>query len=221
MLEMPFPPDLYFGRAKERFAYDRLNASLANAFAEDYVKNGLLENGRKLLLVKTAVGGTGFTKKQWTEDSQCRNKMLHMIEEYKKLSSDMRVVAFLWHQGEQDAGDRPDFPNDERQDFYKKEFSDFVTRVRGVLGNDFPIICGEFTPAWIEKNKEACDAVLTAMREVIAADGYGEVVSSKGLTSNNDVTGNGDTIHFSRDGVHSLGRRYLEAFKRLTKTKKS
>lgn len=217
MLEMPFPPDLYFGKAKERFAYDRLNACLANAFAEDYVKKGLLKPGRKLLIVKTAVGGTGFTKRQWTEDGQCREKMIYMIGEALKLSGDMRVVAFLWHQGEQDAGDRPEFPAKERHEFYYNEFGEFVKRVRGLLGDDFPIICGEFTPTWMEKNREACDAVLAAMKKVIDTDGYGTIVSSEGAQVNNEAIGNGDVLHFSRNGIHLLGRRYFEAFEKLTK----
>ena len=219
MLDMPFPPDLYFGRAKERFAYSRLNACLANRFAEDYVKCGHLNPGRKLLIVKTAVGGTGFTKRQWTEDGQCRQKMIHMIGEMKKLSNNMKVVALLWHQGEQDAGDRPEIPANERQEFYFNEFGEFVSRVRGILGNDFPIICGEFTPPWMAKNKESCNAVLTAMKRVLENDGYGTVVSSEGAEVNDEATGNGDILHFSRNGIHLLGRRYFEAFKKLTKKK--
>ncbi len=41
----------------------RSNFSLS--FARKYIKNGLLKNGRKLLIIRAAVGGTGFRDKRW------------------------------------------------------------------------------------------------------------------------------------------------------------
>jgi len=139
-----------------------------------------------------------------------------MITEAWKLSRDMRVVAFLWHQGEHDAFERPELPPNERYDFYKSEFSNLVAKVREVLGRDFPIICGEFTQPWMEKNKIACNAVLAAMQAVLKDDGCGMLVSSAGAKVNKEAVGNGDILHFSRDGLHLLGKRYLEAFEKLT-----
>ena len=140
-----------------------------------------------------------------------------MIDEALKLSNDMKVVAFLWHQGEQDAGDRPEFPTKERHEFYYNEFGELVKTVRGMLGDGFPIICGEFTQPWMKKNEEACAAVLSAMRKVLYEDGYGTIVSSEGAQVNGEAIGNGDVLHFSRSGIHMLGERYLKAFEKLTK----
>ena len=39
--------------------------NLAYSFAKRYIENGLLKEGRKLLFVKAAIGGTGFCKQQW------------------------------------------------------------------------------------------------------------------------------------------------------------
>ena len=216
-LDMPYPPELEMTRLSERYAYERFNACLANTFGDSYVKSGQLESGRRLLVVKTAVGGTGFIKKQWTDGGVCDKKMYYMIAEALKLSEDMRIVALLWHQGEADAFDLPELSPEERRLRYLTSFGDFVKRIRAKLGCDFPIICGEFTRTWIAENKIACDAVLSAMREVIDSDGFGDIVSSEGLKPNGEAIGNGDILHFSRDALHKFGRRYFEAFDRLTK----
>ena len=217
-LDMPFPPDLDYVRLGDRYAYERWNACLANTFAESYKRSGRLKCGRKLLVVKTAVGGTGFIKEQWTDGGVCDVKMYHMIKEAFKLSKNMRIVAFLWHQGEADAFDLPEMPRDERRERYVKNFGDFVRRVREKLGRNFPIICGEFTRAWMEKNSETTSAVLSAMREVIDRDGFGDIVSSEGLIPNGVAIGTTDILHFSRDGLNKFGRRYFEAYERLTRS---
>ena len=216
ILDMPYPPELELTRLSDRYAYNRWNACLANTFGESYVRSGLLENGRRLLVIKTAVGGTGFIKEQWTDGGVCDVKMYYMIKEAMKLSSDMRIVAFLWHQGEADAFDLPELSAEERRKRYLENFGNFVTRLRAKLGHGFPIICGEFTRTWIAENKVACEAVLDAMREVIGRDGFGDIVSSEGLIPNGEAIGNGDILHFSRDALHKFGRRYFEAYSALT-----
>ena len=104
-------------------------------------------------------------------------------------------------------------------DFVCQQIVALRSQMNTILGNEFPIICGEFTQPWMTKNKEACDAVLTAMKRVLENDGYGTVVSSEGAEVNDEATGNGDILHFSRNGIHLLGRRYFEAFEKLTKNK--
>ena len=208
LLDMPFPPELYFGRLRDRFAYGRWNACLANLFGQCYVNGGHLEKGRKLLVVKAAVGGSGFTKEQWTEGGDCSNKMFHMVKEALKLSNDMRIVAFLWHQGEADAFDLPERSPEVRHAKYVENFGNFVDRVRKAYGHGFPIICGEFTRTWIAKNQIACNAVLTAMQKVVDRDGFAEIVSSEGLIPNGVKIGTTDILHFSRDALHRFGIRY-------------
>lgn len=217
LLDMPYPPTLELTRLSDRFAYGRWNACLANTFGESYVKNGLLKSDRRLLVIKTAVGGTGFIKEQWTDGGVCDKKMYYMIDEALKLSNNMNIVAFLWHQGEADAFDMPELSAEERRTRYLRNFGGFVERIRKKLGHSFPIICGEFTRTWIAENKITCKAVLEAMQEVIKNDGLGEIVSSEGLIPNGQAIGNGDILHFSRDGLHKLGRRYFEAYRRITK----
>jgi hypothetical protein len=218
-LDLVFPPrenQLYFGTAREMEAYDRKNASLANSFAEEYVNAGLLKSGRKLLIVKTSIGGTGFTKKYWTEGGICRTRMFYMVDEALKLSDDMKIVAFLWHQGEHDAFERPDRTPEERKSFYKAELKNLLTDVRRhYAGHSFPIIAGEFVREWMAENEAACDAVLSATKEVFSEIGNAALVSSEGLLSNGKKNGTGDNLHFCRDALMKFGKRYFEAYEKL------
>lgn len=218
-LDLVFPPkenQLYLGIAKEMDAYDRKNASLANSFAAEYIKAGLLKPGRKLLIVKTSVGGTGFTKKYWTEGGVCRERMFYMVDKALELSDDMKITAFLWHQGEHDAFEAPERTYGERKAFYKAELKNLLSDVREHYAkHSFPIIAGEFVREWMEENKVACDAVLCATRELFSEIGNAELVSSEGLLSNGKKNSTGDNLHFCRDALMEFGRRYFKAYRKL------
>ena len=220
-LDLRFPPaedQLYFGIAKELFAYDRNNANLANSFAQEYVRRGYLKPGRRLLIVKAAVGGTGFSKGHWVVDGGILNtRMYYLMDEAFKLSEDMKIVAFLWHQGEHDAFENAHFDAETREKFYEDNFGKFIKALREAYKeHSFPIIAGEFTEYWMNENRTACDAVLSAMRRILARDGYGAVVSSAGLKSNSeDHEGTSDVLHFSRDALMEFGVRYFKKYEEL------
>jgi hypothetical protein len=57
------------------------------------------------------------------------------------------------------------------------------------------------------------------MRKVIDRDGFGDIVSSEGLSQNASALGTTDILHFSRDGLNKFGRRYFEAYEKLTDKK--
>ena len=220
-LDLRFPPaegQLYFGIAKELFAYERNNANLANSFAQEYVRRGYLKNGRKLLIVKAAVGGTGFSKGHWNVGTGILNtRLYYLMNEAFKLSDDMRIVAFLWHQGEHDAFENAHFDAKTREKFYEDNFGKFVETLRETYKeHTFPIIAGEFTEYWMNENRTACDAVLRAMGKVLEKDGFGAITSSKGLKSNSeDHEGTSDVLHFSRDALMTFGVRYFEKYEEL------
>lgn len=215
-LDIAIPPILYFGRAREKIDYERANASLANSFAQEYLRAGLLPDGRKLLIVKAAVGGTGFAKRHWTLGGVCRDRMYYMIDKALSYSEDMRIVAFLWHQGEHDAFERAELSADVRKSEHKRELLALFEEIRArYASHNFPIISGEFTPLWMNENKVACDAVLSAIKEVSDEIGCAALVSSAGLTSNGEKNGNGDILHFSREALMEFGKRYFEEYKSL------
>ena len=62
--------------AEERPYNDGKLGDLALTFAEKYIENGLLKDGRKILIVRGAIGGTGFQKGHWGENAPVFLKML-------------------------------------------------------------------------------------------------------------------------------------------------
>ncbi len=184
-------------------------------FAKKYVEAGLLGEGRKLLIINGTSGGTGFAGKQWGIGNVLHTRLIKMINEAKK-SDDDRFVAFLWHQGENDAFENADFDPVTRHDFYFDHLSATVNDIRTRSGNiDIPFIAAEFVSEWrykTEENARACDAVLSATADVCEKLGHGKMVMARDLKSNNQAVGNGDDIHFCRDALVTLGERYFDAF---------
>ena len=72
-------------------------------FAEEYTKAGMLKEGRATLIIRAAIGGTGFSRKEWGVGSILSNKLFELVDYALALDEGNRVVAFLWHQGEHDS----------------------------------------------------------------------------------------------------------------------
>lgn len=207
--------------AKERNDGERDYGMFVLTFAKKYVEAGLLENGRQLLIINGAAGGTGFAGKQWGLGNVLHTRLCKMIGEAK--GENDRVVAILWHQGEHDAFENADFDSSARHDYYFNHLSATVNDIRKLSGNDkIPFIAGEFVSEWRDKeeNSRACEAVLSATADVCTALGHGKTVFARDLKSNNQTIGNGDDIHFCRDALVTLGERYFEAFAEIEGTKR-
>ena len=87
--------------------------NLSLIFAKHYVANGLLQEGRKLLIIHTAVGGTGFAKKQWGVGNVLYERLVDMTQCALDLNPENRIVAILWHQGEHDEFENADMTREE------------------------------------------------------------------------------------------------------------
>ena len=92
-----------FGQVGDRTAY-----GFGVSFARQYVKEGKLATGRKVLVISCAYGGTGFFKeKAYKWNHYIRNnlydKTIKRIKAAKlAINSSSQVKAMLWHQGEND-----------------------------------------------------------------------------------------------------------------------
>ena len=75
-------------------------------------------------------------------------------------------------------------------------------------------IC-RFNDEWRKKNEEICRPILAVLRQV-AEEVHGIYIDADDLLSNNEKIGNGDDIHFCRESLHILGRRYFEAYLKVT-----
>jgi len=219
-VESPFEPgpdvfqmdrNFIISTACEPSCGNDVRANFVYPFAREYIKSGKLKPGRKLLILLAAVGGTGFCDKRWGPEDDLFLTLLDMIKVAKELNPENRAVAFLWHQGESDAND-PIF------DKHVKNLSYLVKKVREAAGvNDLPFIAGDFVHHWKMKpeNINRCEPIIAAIKDVCAYIGNGAFVETDGLTSNDEATGNGDDIHFSRVALYTMSERYFDAFMKL------
>ncbi|MCL2751855.1 MAG: sialate O-acetylesterase [Firmicutes bacterium] len=177
------------------------------AFAREYVRLGRLAAGRKLLIVRTAVGGTGFCDARWGPRDDLYLRMLGMTAAALSLGRDSRLVAYLWHQGETDVirGASEALHYDNLRFLIESFRAKFFCP-------GLPFIVGGFVNEWETQNAGICAPVIGAIRGVCRDIGRAVFVETEDLQSNNQDTGNGDIIHFSREALNRLGKRYFEAF---------
>lgn len=198
--------------ARERGDVENPVGDFSLSFGELYEKK-VLEDNRKLLIVRAAIGGTGFVKKQWGLNNLLHLKMLEMADYALSLNKENRVVGFLWHQGECDAFEKNN-PN-----VFERQLTDMIQDVRNRYSNTLPFIAGDFVSEWKEKNISDCAPIVTKIRELTKELENAAFVETADLLSNNQKTSNGDDIHFCRESLYILGRRYYEAFEKLIKSK--
>lgn len=204
--------DFTLSCAAERVAGNRIQSTFALSFAQEYLSHGLLKEGRKLLILRTAVGGTGFLDNHWKMTDDLYLRMMEMIRTALSLNEKNCLVGFLWHQGETDALLNAS---------YEIHYNHLMRLLRSVRNEfavpELPFIAGDFVQQWKHDNIGICTPVVNAIHDVCRDCGHGIFVETGGLKSNaqelyDDPQEAEDTIHFSRRATYSLGKRYFEAF---------
>lgn len=223
-VEKPYEPsdriwylngDLTISTAVEKVTLNDIQSNFSLTFAREYLDSGLLEEGRDLLIIRSAVGGTGFLDNRWGPKDDLYLRMLNMTDTALALSGENRIKALLWHQGETDAT---------LNSSYRTYYDNLMGLYRSVAGRygvpDLPFIAGDFVQDWKSKNAAICEPVISAARDV-CRDCGGRFVETDGLKSNmqeldHHPFGWEDDIHFSRRSVYELGRRYFAAYRQIT-----
>ena len=191
--------------------------NLGLVFSKEYV-NTCLQNGRKVLLVKAAVGGTGFEGKQWKKGETLYSRMFSMVDEVLQLNPENRLVAFLWHQGEHEVCDEPQDGFEAQEKKYFDNLKDLVDTVRSRYNlPKLPFVCAGFVDNWSDDHRKSSDTIEGASAKVCEAVGSAIFLSTKGLPSNHQKIGNDDVIHFCRQSLYILGKRYFDAYMQLKK----
>ncbi|MCL2627289.1 MAG: sialate O-acetylesterase [Oscillospiraceae bacterium] len=202
--------DLGIDIARENFYEGNTIGNLSLTFADRYVQRGRLKDGRKLLILMAAVGGTGFHDRRWGLKDDLFLKMIEMIEKALSMNPENKAVVFLWHQGESDTANPV-------RDIHYKNLRTLVENVRETAGQkSLPFIAGDLVPQWYNENTEVCKPIVTAIKDVCSDIGHGAFTETTGLTSNSEVVGNDDIIHFSRQALYELGDRYYEKYLMLS-----
>jgi len=180
------------------------------SFADLYINTGMLQPGKKLLILRGAVGGTGFLDHRWRKEDDLYEQLMSMVKSAQSLNPRNKPVVFLWHQGETDATLNASY------DTHTQNLSSLLNDVRSISENPaLPFIAGDFVRQWKNDNAAICEPVVAAIREVCADDKYSGFVETDGLQSNDQRFGNGDTIHFCREALYELGKRYYAKYSEI------
>lgn len=115
------------------------------------------------------------------------------------------LKGILWHQGESDS-------NAANSPMYEAKLHDLIARLRAELSApDVPFVAGQLgnfpDNPWNEF-KTRVDRVHRGLPEKVSRAAY---VSAEGLKHN------GDKVHFDADSLREFGRRYAEAYLKLTR----
>lgn len=180
---------------------------LSLSFSKEYVSHKCLEDGRKLLIIRAAVGGTGFKKKHWGENDSVYHKMLQMTDYALSLNKENRLKAMLWHQGEHDA-----FEGNTPSSYHSQLKTLFLNVRKRYSCSNLPIIAGDFCHHFKISNPNNCEEIVKEIKSVIYEIGNSAFVETDGLLSNDQTIKNGDTYHFSRESLILLGKRYFMAY---------
>lgn len=200
--------DLIVVPATEKVRGNEIQSNFSLSFAREYIKNGKLAEGRKILIVRAAIAGTGFLDKRWGMEDDLYLHMIKMIEVALKLNRDNRLIALLWHQGETDALYNATF-----EQHYNNLMNLLMSVRKQFSKEDLPFIAGDFVQQWKNENIEICTPVVEAIRKVCQDCRCGAFVESDGLLSNyQEHSSTWDHIHFSRKAIYELGKRYFEKF---------
>ena len=151
-------------RAAERVCGNEICGAFDLSFAETYLQNGLLAPERDLLIVRAAVGSTGFLNHHWGVHDDLFQRMIEMTLLARSLNVNNRLIALLWHQGEEDVA-----LNADQTEHYKNVLA-LVTAAREKFDQyDLPFVAGDFVPQWKQwkrENGQSPDGVVSAMRNV-------------------------------------------------------
>ena len=191
--------------AGDHLGYEGICGDFSLSFAKEYVRSGRLRKDRKLLIIRTAVGGTGFVTAQWGLQDALYTRLVEMVDYALALNPENRVVGFLWHQGETDAIEG------NTKETYKNQLVAMLNDVRMRYGKS-PFIAGDFVYEWKNHNIGIAAPIVETIRQVCEECEVAAFVETNDLPSNNQRIGNGDESHFCRESLRELGCRYFSAY---------
>ncbi len=175
-------------------------SNLAEHFAECYRK----KHGKKVGLVCCADGGTCMD--QWMPGSLLYDNAVFNAKQAMRTSS---LAGILWHQGESDC-------RNALYSSYEEKLSKMLTQLREDLSlPNIPILLGGLgdflancpRPDWRFGNYPLINAATESVANALGNAGF---VPATGLTANPD------NLHFNAASLYEFGKRYFDAFEKLT-----
>ncbi|TWT43532.1 Carbohydrate acetyl esterase/feruloyl esterase precursor [Thalassoglobus neptunius] len=157
-------------------------------------------------LIPCAVGGSSITT--WEPGILHESTKSHpwddAISRAKAALQSGTLKGILWHQGESDS-------NAKRSDSYQSDLQDLIERIRTELNaEEVPFLIGQLGQFEERPWNEYRQQVDAAHRSQIELHENNAFVSSYGLKHK------GDETHFDTDSYREFGRRYADAYRKLT-----
>ncbi len=150
----------------------------------------------KFGLVVNVRGGTSIDS--WGKGSYYYNEAV--IKALKAQRDGGEIIGVIWHQGE---GDR------NKSEGYSDKFADMMQHLRKDLdSSDLPVVIGEIGD-WRGNSK-------SINQEIVSIP---EKVPHVACVSAEQLTHMGDSLHFSADAQHELGKRYADKFMKMVNIK--
>ncbi|MFA5326516.1 MAG: sialate O-acetylesterase [Prolixibacteraceae bacterium] len=173
------------------------------SFAKDLLPH--LNKNTVIVLLPCAVGGSSIS--YWLNDSTFNG--IHLKSNFKEkvdLAKKIGVIkGILWHQGESDAFE-------DKIPVYGEKLKELFAFFRSYTGNEnLPILLGELGTYPVgEKMKQNWPKITEIIRQEAGSDKYCALVHTGDLKPKEDF------IHFDSPSQRILGKRYTEAYLKLT-----
>ena len=160
-------------------------------------------------LIPCAVGGTSIAAwmpggvDDWDPNNYPYDFAIKKAREAQKSG---KILAVLWHQGENDAG---------------KQTENYLEKLRTViqnfrrelqLGDDVPFIAGDMASFYPERLSAHINIIDNALEVLATEDPTFRYVHTK------DLTHRGDNLHYDTASQHELGKRYFEAYQQFNRS---
>ncbi|MCL2083793.1 MAG: sialate O-acetylesterase, partial [Oscillospiraceae bacterium] len=208
-IDRPFEPDdsiwylngdFTVTKAAEAVWGNEIVCNLSLPFSARYIQKGLLQPPRKLLIIRAAVGGTGFLDMRWGLKDDLYLRMMKMTETALSLNAANRLAAFIWHQGESDAS------NNAAYETHYWNLTALLKSVRETFDcKRLPFIAGDFVQDWKGSNREICEPVVQAIRAVCQDAPPAALVETAGVILNPQGGDHHITIHFPDEETRRAG----------------
>lgn len=194
---------------------------LATSFVKRYYDEYLSETKRKVLLIRAAIGGTGFMRKQWTPQGVMFERAIDMTDIALGLNPENKLSAILWHQGEGEAIDGKGKSYGELYAFYLNSLTKLVSDFKSKYKKDIPFLAGGHCDDWIIHYLTESTAITDATKDVMAKFDCAGYVETAGLGSNERIIRgkHPDEVHFNRPSLYELGERYFTVYREIRKDK--
>ncbi len=191
-----------------------------NTFVKDY-QSQVLANGRRILIINTARGGTGFTTPSTNPAGNAftwnrlgaidannlalttRDALVSILAE---LPAGSRIVAFLANHGSTDG------TNNTSKDAFKSYLEDWIQWIRTETNTlTVPYIMMQMRPSLLIETRHL--NIDTAQQEVAAAGAEAYIGFS--LSPNGTQYNKADSVHFNAEGVREIGHRLFTTYQSL------